>query len=298
MVRTESRDDSWRTQRPRIHGRGDGSFQGSARGHTCGLHDRLDFMVQRLPTKVRTRKFEPHRSVAFSATAGPGENLMLLETVSARRRAIGSTVSMVSFDVDGTLFRRAALHQAAGALGIREEWDAIDERFDLGRITLRERLESHYRLLQGIRLDHILREVFKVEVIKNVREAVEKLREHGIRVVLLTDLPDFLCVDLAERFGFDGHIASKVGIRTGIVAGNIEPLADKSLGLQAYCSERSIPLSECIHVGDGVNDVPVFQIVRYSIALNAQNEQVEASASHRMQTGDLLDVYRHLQPFL
>src|SRR5439155_17231399 len=55
--------DSGSTQRPRILGRGDGSFLGSARGHTCGLHDRLDFMVQRLPTKVRTREFEPHRSV-------------------------------------------------------------------------------------------------------------------------------------------------------------------------------------------------------------------------------------------
>jgi len=219
-------------------------------------------------------------------------------TVLTRRRAIASTVSMVSFDVDGTLFRKAALHQAAGALGIREEWDAIDERLDLRGITLRERLESHYRLLQGIRLDHILREVFKVEVIKNIREAVNKLREHGIRVVLLTDLPDFLCVDLAERFGFDGHIASKVGIRMGIVEGDIEPLADKSLGLQEYCSERSIPLSGCVHVGDGVNDVPVFQIVGYSIALNAQNKEVDVSASHCMETCDLLDVYRHLQPFL
>jgi hypothetical protein len=50
---------------------------------------------------------------------------MLLGTVPSRRRAIASTVSMVSFDVDGTLFRKAALHQAAGPLGIREEWDGV-----------------------------------------------------------------------------------------------------------------------------------------------------------------------------
>src|SRR2546428_13984652 len=206
-----------------------------------------------------------------------------------------TSLSMVSFDVDGTIFRKPALTQAARSLGIGEQWNSLDEMFRLRRITMRECLASQYKLLEGMKLADILGEVSKVEVIKNVRETVEKFQGHRIRVVLLTDNPDFLCAYLIERFGFEGYVGSKVGIKEGTVTGEIEPLPDKRLGLRKYCSWTGIPLSRCAHVGDWVNDVPVFRIVRYSVALNAKIEKVKASASHHMETDDLLDVYRHLQ---
>jgi len=206
-----------------------------------------------------------------------------------------SSLSMVSFDVDGTIFRKAALTQASRALGIREKWESLEEMFLHQRINKRELLYSQYKLLHGMKLTDILQAVSKVEVIRNVRETVEKLQGHRIRVVLLTDNPDFLCAYLIERFGFEGYVGSKVGIKDGIVAGEIEPLPDKRLGLRKYCAWTGIPLSRCAHVGDWVNDIPVFRVVRYSVALNAKIERVKASASHYIETDDLLDVYRHLQ---
>jgi len=205
-----------------------------------------------------------------------------------------SKLSMVSFDVDGTIFRKAALTQSARGLGIGEKWDAFDRMYHSKRITLRECLISQYKLLEGMRLSEIFQEISKVEVIKNVRETVEKLQGHRIRVILLTDNPDFLCGYLVERFGFEGYVGSKVGVKDGTVTGDVEPLPDKRLGLRKYCSWMSIPLSKCVHVGDWVNDIPVFRVVRYSVALNPKNDRVGGSASHSIRTEDLLDVYRHL----
>jgi len=202
---------------------------------------------------------------------------------------------MVSFDVDGTIFRKAALTQASRSLGIGEKWDSLEEMFLHQRINKRELLISQYKLLQGMKLGEILQAVSKVEVIKNVRETVEKLQGHRIRVILLTDNPDFLCAYLIERFGFEGYVGSKVGIKDGTVTGEVEPLPDKRLGLRKYCTWTGIPPSRCAHVGDWINDVPVFRMVRYSVALNAQTEKVKASASFHMETDDLLDVYKHLQ---
>ena len=202
---------------------------------------------------------------------------------------------MVSFDVDGTIFRKAALTQASHSLGIGEKWDSLEEMFLHQRINKRQLLTSQYKLLQGMKLTDILQAVSKVEVIKNVRETVEKLQGHRIRVVLLTDNPDFLCGYLIERFGFEGYVGSKVGIKDGIVTSEIEPLPDKRLGLRKYAAWTGIPLSRCAHVGDWINDVPVFRVVRYSVALNAQAEKVKASASYHIETDDLLDVYKHLQ---
>jgi HAD superfamily phosphoserine phosphatase-like hydrolase len=215
--------------------------------------------------------------------------------LAIQRDDLLSKLSMVSFDVDGTIFRKAALTHSARALGIGEKWDALDNMYHRKRITLRECLFSQYKLLEGMKVADVYREVSKVEVIKNVRETVEKLQGHRIRVILLTDNPDFLCAYLIERFGFEGYVSSKVAIKDGIVTSKIEPLPDKRIGLRKYSAWTSIPLSRCAHVGDWINDIPVFRIVRYSVALNAKTERVKATASHRMDTDDLLDVYRHLQ---
>ncbi len=205
-----------------------------------------------------------------------------------------SDYSLVSFDVDETISRKPVLYHAAHNLGLAEKWDRLDELYELKRISLRERLESHYKLLQGMRPNNILREVAEVEVMRNVRETVEKLRGSRLMVILLTDLPDLICAHLIDRFGFEGFVASKMGQRDGVLVGGIEPLDEKALGLRKYASWLNIPMSRCIHIGDGTNDIPVFRETRYSIALNSKIEKVRTSASESIEGDDMLDVYRHL----
>jgi phosphoserine phosphatase len=202
---------------------------------------------------------------------------------------------MVSFDVDRTLFRKPALTTAARGLGIAGKWDHIDELYEKKRISLGQGLLDQYRLLVGMKLEDILREVSKVEMMKNIRETVDKLLGLGLQVILTTDNPDFLCQYLVEHFGFNGFVSSKVAVKNGVVTDEIEPLPDKRLGIRKYCAWMSIPLSKVVHVGDGLNDVPIFRVVGYSIALNAGQDRVNKTASHRMKTDNLLDVYDHIQ---
>ncbi len=206
-----------------------------------------------------------------------------------------SAYSLVTFDVDGTIFRKAALTFAARGLGIAEKWNAYEDMYHHQRITLKECLDSQYKLLSGKRLDDVLREISKVDVIKNVRETVVKLQGHALGVTLLTDNPDFLCSYLVDQYGFNGYIASKVPVKDRVITGEIQSLPDKAEGLKKYCRWLNIPLSKCVHVGDWINDMPVFRLVRYSIALNSKIDKVKKSASHVLDTDDLLDVYRHLE---
>ena len=202
---------------------------------------------------------------------------------------------VVSFDLDKTLFRQPALTQAARGLGIGKKWDAIDEMYHRQRITLRQALLQQFRLLVGMKLVDVLAEVSKVPMIQNIREAVDKLLGLGLSVILCTDNPDFLCQYLLEQFGFRGFVSSKVAVKNGVIIDDIEPLPDKRLGIRKYCAWMSIPLSKTVHVGDGLNDVPVFRVVGYSIALNTSLEKVKRAASHQMETDSLLDVYKHIQ---
>ncbi len=201
---------------------------------------------------------------------------------------------MVSFDVDKTLFRKPALTTAAHALGIGEKWNALDEMERKKRITIGQCLLSQYKLLVGMSLQDVLHEVGKVEMMRNIREAVDKLLGLGVQVILTTDNPDFLCQYLVERFGFNGYVSSKVAAKNGVITDEIEPLPDKRLGIRKYCAWMSVPLSKVVHVGDGLNDVPVFRVVGYSIALNTSIDKVRKTANHQIETDNLLDVYQHI----
>ena len=79
-----------------------------------------------------------------------------------------------------------------------------------------------------------------------------------------------------------------------LITDEIEPLPDKRLGIRKYCAWMSIPLSKVVHVGDGSNDMPVFRVVGYSIALNTNLDKVKKTASHQMATDNLVDVYEHI----
>jgi len=201
---------------------------------------------------------------------------------------------MVSFDLDKTLFRKPALTTAVRALGIGRKWDSIDEMYHKGRMTLGQALVSQYKLLVGMSLENILAEVTKLETMRNIRETVEKLLGQGIQVIVTTDNPDFLCQYLVQRYGFNGFVSSKVAVKDGIITDDIEPLPDKRLGIRKYCAWMSIPLSKVVHVGDGLNDVPVFRVVGYSIALNTEQDKVMKTASTQMKTDNLLDVYEQI----
>jgi HAD superfamily phosphoserine phosphatase-like hydrolase len=209
-----------------------------------------------------------------------------------------SKIVQVSFDLDKTLFRQAALTEASKPLGIGKKWDAFDEMYQKKRITLGQCLLQQFRLLSGMRLADVLHEVSKLPTMRNIREAVEKLQGHGIHVIVLTDNPDFLCQYLVEHFGFNGYVSSKVAVKDGIITDDIEPLPDKRVGIRKYCAWLSIPLRKCLHIGDGLNDVLVFRVVAYSIALNTELEKVRKTASVTLETDDMLDVYKHVRSTL
>src|SRR5437870_13548144 len=108
---------------------------------------------------------------------------------------------MVSFDVDKTLFRKPALTTVARALGIGERWDGLDEMEQKKRITIGQCLARQYELLVGIKLQDVLREVSKVDMMRNICETVDELVGQDLQVILITDNTDFLCDYLDDYFG-------------------------------------------------------------------------------------------------
>ena len=63
-----------------------------------------------------------------------------------------------------------------------------------------------------------------------------------------------------------------------------------NLVLQGQSALKGVQLQECIAVGDGENDIPLFREVGYSIAFHPLTEEIAKSANTSVTNGGLLEV--------
>lgn len=82
------------------------------------------------------------------------------------------------------------------------------------------------------------------------------------------------------------------GVFTGVILNYIE--AEQKIScLQDFCKDNSIKPEECIAVGDGSTDIPIFNYCGKSIALNS-SPKVRKSAMYAVDTDDLTDILGYI----
>jgi phosphoserine phosphatase len=204
---------------------------------------------------------------------------------------------LVSFDLDGTILRGRILDYARIPGALHRRIQEIDNLMDEGKIAYEESLRVEYALFSGMRVDAIAPDPDKLPLINDLNETVERLKNAGARVVILTDNPSFAAEPL-KKHGFQDIIATEAEISNGVLTGAAKVLANKLAGLREYCIRHRIELSACAHVGDWTNDIIVFDNVGLSVAFNPSEESVSKAATHTVKSDSLLDVYRVLEPNL
>jgi len=206
-------------------------------------------------------------------------------------------LKLVSFDLDGTILRGRILDYAGIPEALHRKIQETDNLMDQGKIGYEESLRVEYALFSGMRVDGIAPDPNRLPLINDLKETVERLRNAGVRVVILTDNPSF-AVEPLKAHGFQDIIATEAEVSNGMLTGAAKLLGNKLVGLREYCALHGIELSSCAHVGDWINDIVVFKNVGLSVAFNPSEESVSKAATHTVNSDSLLDVYRVLEPNL
>lgn len=125
-----------------------------------------------------------------------------------------------------------------------------------------------------------------------IAEGIGRLHARGARVVVTTDQPRFLA-EATLAFGVDDVVCSEAEVKHGRVTGAVHPEFAKWPNLERYLRARGISPEHVAHVGNGTNDIPVFERVGRSVAVNALHPSVEAAATARIERladfGDVVD---------
>ncbi|MFA5943142.1 MAG: HAD family hydrolase [Candidatus Thermoplasmatota archaeon] len=190
--------------------------------------------------------------------------------------ADGGRFDLVTLDLDGTLIPHDTVFAAIlRDNGFAKQAEETDGAYFAGRMSLEECFWAQWRLIQPLTLADLHRSLRKATWLPGIAEGVARLKAASLRVCLLTDQPS-TCTDFLGRWGLTEAICSPVAVKEGKQMA-IEARFDKLANLRRRLVEWGLPESRVCHVGNGVNDIPVFGAVGGSVAVY-DNVQVRSAA--------------------
>ncbi len=175
---------------------------------------------------------------------------------------------LVTLDLDGTLLpHTTAFEVVLRAAGRGDDVAASDARYFAGQMSLEECFWEQWAWVQPLSLAEIHRALRGGPWLPGIADGVRRLRDAGLEVTLLTDQPSTLA-DFVGRWAITRPICSPVTVKDGAQV-SIEARFDKWANLAQRLTEDGIDPSRVCHVGNGSNDVPVWEHVGASVAVFA-----------------------------
>lgn len=207
-------------------------------------------------------------------------------------------LKVVCFDLDDTLIREIHSVMLPCILnGKEKEHSFIQEQEERGLINYMSADYLRAELLIGLEESKIAECFLQfAKPLKNIKRVVEALHEQNVKCIVITVGPKQVAKVVCDIWGFDDYYGSDYEVIEGVFTGKILNYisADhKILCLQDFCKKNSIKPKECLAVGDGSTDIPIFEYCDKSIAINS-SPKVQKSAMYAVDTDDLTDILKYI----
>ncbi|HEX5784679.1 MAG TPA: phosphoserine phosphatase SerB [Burkholderiaceae bacterium] len=188
-----------------------------------------------------------------------------------------SDFKLVAFDMDSTLINIECVDEIADAAGRKAEVAAITEAAMRGEITdYKDSLRQRVALLKGVTVAH-MEEVYtrRLQLNPGAETLVAACKAAGLKVLLVSGGFTFFTDRIKARLGMDFARSNVLevdpspnpsnggGVLTGRMVdqpwGDICDGAEKRRTLLEVATLMGVPLSQCMAVGDGANDLPMMK---------------------------------------
>lgn len=204
-------------------------------------------------------------------------------------------MELVTVDLDGTLIKTTVFQAAAEGLGFGEEIARFDKHYFSGVLSLEATFMVEHRRFQGLDRETVHRALAKGPWVQGIQATVQALRSAGKEVWVVTDQPDW-AVGFLARWGIEEGVYASTHPRSGGEIGSVERYAfEKWPALADKLDRKGIAPAQVCHVGNGSNDIPVFENVGRGVAFNPSDPSVQAAAVATVEGDDLRDVLPHVE---
>jgi len=201
---------------------------------------------------------------------------------------------LVCFDLDHTLIQEIHSVMLPCILNGREQdHKVIQAKEEAGLIDYIEADHLRAKLLSGLdekEIDKCFLDIAKP--LKNIAETIQTLHAYSIKCIVVTVGPKQVAKVVAKLWEFDAHYGSDYEVVNGKFTGkiiNYIKSENKVDCLKDYCNREKLQAFECVAVGDGATDIPLFEYCAKSIAINA-SEKAKEVATFSIDTDNLTDI--------
>lgn len=185
---------------------------------------------------------------------------------------------LVVADMDGTLVSgTTALTHLSTWLGHEPLVEGLEDKLARGLISDREVAEMYALSYQGVALADAADAMSRIASIEDIAAGVAMLRRRSVEAFIATVSWSFAARALADTWGFsqvcgaDLELDEVSGRFTGRVARHFRP-DDKAAYVKQHCQRAGIGMDQVVAIGDSRSDLPLFEAVGFSVALNATQD--------------------------
>ena len=213
------------------------------------------------------------------------------------------------FDVDGTLVSTNLVHptvfylmnqatpfrtlQKLGRAFLRAPTMAVAELVD--RRMFNELLFASYEGMSEDRLvllaDEVFEKVIRPSLYQSALDLVEKSRDAGHEIVLVSGALEPILALVAEHIGGASVIGNRLEIKDGICTGKLlKPVVagpEKARVVREHARSKGYDLDECFAFSDSYSDVPMLSVVGHPAAVNPDKRLALLARAYDWPTFDL-----------
>ncbi|MFM2480403.1 phosphoserine phosphatase SerB [Celerinatantimonas sp. YJH-8] len=194
---------------------------------------------------------------------------------------------MLVMDMDSTTIQVECIDEIAKLAGVGEQVSDVTARAMRGELDFSQSLRARVGLLKGAP-ERILQTVVEsLPLMPGLKVLLSHLQLNGWKVVLASGGFTYFANALQRQLGFDAVYANQMGIKEGILTGEvIGDIVDSSYKvnvLKMLREQWQIDPMQTMAVGDGANDLAMLAESSLGIALHAKpivRERAKIAISH------------------
>ncbi len=205
------------------------------------------------------------------------------------------------FDLDNTLLNGDSDHAwgiylaEQGIVDAEEQTakqDYFYEQYVAGSLDIYEFCEYQFQVLRENSLEQLqkwradfLAEVIEPMIISGKPELVERHRDAGDTLVIITATNDFITAPIAKRLGVDHLIATKAQFNGQSYTGKVEGVPSFQQGkverLEEWMAANCASLQDSVFYSDSYNDLPLLEAATTAVAVTPDDKlRAHAKAFH------------------
>jgi phosphoserine phosphatase len=200
-------------------------------------------------------------------------------------------------DVDSTLIQDEVIELLADEAGVRAEVAEITDRAMRGEIDFEQSLRERVSMLKGLPESVFERVQERIRLSDGARTLISAVHASGGRVGAVSGGFNQILTPLASKLNLDYYAANELevvdGLLTGQLLGEVIDRAAKAAKLELWAKDFGISVELVAAIGDGANDLDMFESAGLSFAYNAK-PAVRERADVIIDAPDLSLVIPHL----